>query len=100
MTSLPNIQQLIDQNRLEEAVAEVTKLIDAAESDSSQPASAMPIDELYTLRGRLLWRLQRHADAVNDYERAVAVNPRSEAATALEWARDVFDFFNPDLLNP
>ncbi len=63
--------------------------------------AAKPSAELYLQRGRLLWRMQRHAAAMADYERATALDgPGSAAATALAMARDVMDFYNKDLLNP
>ena len=111
MTSLPNIQQLINQNRLQEAIAELSKLIALSENaDASVELSGAdreerleataPLDELYYRRGRLFWQSGNHGAAVSDYERAVENNPQSPAATALELARDVFNYFNPDLLNP
>lgn len=90
MPSLPNMQRLIDENRLSEAVDALNSFI------SENPQS----DEAYFLRGRAFWRLQNHGKAVSDYERAVAINPDSPARHALDIARDVFDFYNPDLLNP
>ena len=38
--------------------------------------------------------------AMNDYAAAAAVNPDSPATAALQNARDVNDFFNPDIFNP
>ncbi|MDE6137611.1 MAG: tetratricopeptide repeat protein [Muribaculaceae bacterium] len=63
--------------------------------------AAGPTPELYMQRGRLLWRLQRHAAAMADYERATALaGPDSPAAAALAMAREVMDFYNKDLYNP
>ncbi len=61
-----------------------------------------PSAELYLHRGRLLWRMQRHAAAMADYERAADGDGEAarEAAVALQLARDVMDFFNKDLYNP
>ena len=60
-----------------------------------------PSGALYLERGRLQWKLQRHAAAMADYERAVALDgPESPAASALAMARDVLDYYNKDLLNP
>lgn len=61
-----------------------------------------PSPELFLHRGRLLWRMQRHAAAMADYERAAAGEGEAarEAAVALQLARDVMDFFNKDLYNP
>lgn len=57
-------------------------------------------DFAYYVMGRLYWQQGNHAEAVNSYRRAIAINPDSKARHALEMATDVFDFFNPDLLNP
>lgn len=51
-------------------------------------------------RGKLRWRMGDRSGAMGDYARAVEVNPDSPAAMALEQARDIADFFNPDLYNP
>lgn len=90
MLSLPNIQQLIDENRFDEAVSQINNFINGNSRD----------DEAYFMRGKLLWRLQNYSGAVTDFETAVALNPESGALHALELARDVFDYYNPDLLNP
>lgn len=90
MSVLPNIQELIDANRIEEAIAAMDEYLQEKAED----------DEGYFERGKLWWRLQRYSSAVTDFERAVAINPESGARHALELARDVFDYYNPDLLNP
>jgi len=51
-------------------------------------------------RGDLNWKLGRQARAISDYEAAVAMEPESPAAQSLAMAREVMDFFNPDLYNP
>lgn len=90
MTSLPNIQQLIDENRFDEAVVAIDLYLQENTRD----------DEAYFVRGKLSWRLQNYSAAVTDFETAVSINPDSGARHALELARDVFDYYNPDLLNP
>lgn len=63
--------------------------------------AAAPSGRLYLRRGMLFWRMQKHAAAMADYERAVALDgENSEAASALTMARSVMDFFNKDLYNP
>lgn len=52
------------------------------------------------MRGKALWKLGRRAEATNAYEKAAALAPDGSATQALEHARDVEAFFNPDLLNP
>lgn len=90
MTSLPNIQQLIDENRFAEATSQINLYLLENSGD----------DEAYFVRGKLSWRMQNYASAVTDFETAVSINPDSGARHALELARDVFDYYNPDLLNP
>lgn len=90
MLSLPNIQQLIDENRFDEAKTELDMFLTEQPSD----------DEAYFMRGKLKWREQNYSGAVTDFEHAVAINPDNGAQHALELARDVFDYYNPDLLNP
>lgn len=90
MLSLPNIQLLIDENRFDGAMGHLDQYIDRFPQD----------DEAYFMRGKLNWRMQRYPEAVTDFEHAVGINPGSGATHALELARDVFDFYNPDLLNP
>lgn len=72
-----SIKRLIDANRLDEAEAGV----------------------LYLL-GRIAWKRGRKGEAISLYERAVALDADSEAAVALQQAREIMDFFNKDLLNP
>lgn len=61
----------------------------------------IPTAALYMSRARLLWRLQRHAAAMADFEKAAAMEgPGSGAAAALQMARDVLDYRNTDMLNP
>ncbi|WP_304967895.1 hypothetical protein [Duncaniella muris] len=50
--------------------------------------------------GKLRWRMGDRSGAMGDYAKAVELNPDSPAVMALEQARDIADFFNPDLYNP
>lgn len=90
MLSLPNIQCLIEENRLDDAMG----LLNARIKENPED------DEAYFMRGKIGWRVQKYSEAVADFEHAVDINPHSGARHALELARDVFDFYNPDLLNP
>lgn len=57
-------------------------------------------DAAYTMRGMRFWALQRRSEAIGDYLAALRINPGSNARIALEQARMILDFYNPDLLNP
>lgn len=57
-------------------------------------------DEAYLVRGLKYWALGKRALAINDYHRALAINPTGRARSALESANAILDFYNTDLLNP
>lgn len=85
------ILNLIESGECHKAISAIEKyLVDDKAAD----------DTAYYAMGRLYWQLGEHAEAVNCYRRALELNPNSPARHALEIANDVFDFFNPDLLNP
>ena len=50
--------------------------------------------------GRTLWQQGRRGEAMTEYNRAVALDPESPAATALEMANTVMDFFDRSRYNP
>lgn len=87
---MQNLEGLVSSGEIEEAVAQLNGLIKAGEAD----------DCTYFTLGKLLWRLGRHSEAMEAYNRAAALNPDSPAVVALEHGKAIFDFFNPDLLNP
>lgn len=57
-------------------------------------------EEAYILRGKTHWALGHRAKAINDYLKAVAINPDSRARQALEHINAILDFYNKDLYNP
>lgn len=85
-----NYRILISKGKLEEALEVLDGLIAVSPDD----------DKLLFERGKIRWRLGDRAGATGDYAKAVMINPDSPAARALEQARDIADFFNPDLYNP
>lgn len=90
METTQDYQTLISKGLFNEALAELTRLLDATPDD----------DKLLFTRGKIKWRLGDRSGATGDYAKAVALNPESPATKALENARDIADFFNPDLYNP
>lgn len=83
------VETMINWGRFDEALSVLDKALGAS-----------PDAELYYTRGRLLWKLGRKTDAMSDYASAVDLDPSSPAATALQMARDIMDFYNHDLYNP
>ncbi|MCH5232785.1 MAG: hypothetical protein J1E78_04030 [Muribaculaceae bacterium] len=57
-------------------------------------------DEALTMRGMKHWALNQRQLAINDYLRAIRINPHSKARMALEFANSILDYYNKDLLNP
>ena len=51
-------------------------------------------------RGRRFWQQGERGKAISEYNAAVALDPESPAATALQMANDIMDFFDPNQLNP
>ncbi len=90
MAFLQKINELITENNLNLALTELNEFITANPN----------ADDAYFMRGRIYWRLGDKQNAITDYNRAVELNPASPASRALENARDVMDFFNPDIFNP
>ena len=84
------VQQMIADNQLDEAIDAITKLL--KENNNSA--------ELLFVRGKLMWKLGHKADAMSDYAAAAQIDPASPAVTALEMARNVMDFYNKDMYNP
>lgn len=84
------LQRLIDEGLLDEVLTELNQILSA---DSNN-------DEAYLMRGKVHWKLGEKAQAITDYEHAADINPQSSAVQFLAHAKEVMDFFNPDLLNP
>lgn len=110
MEKINEIDRLVSEGKLEEAIAELGRMIAARISRETeteeQPAVCQVTDgdkelaQLYFRRGKLYWRLSRRGEAQSDYARAAALDPQSPAQVALRQAREVESFFNPDLYNP
>lgn len=87
---MDQIDRYITENKLEEAMVLLNGIL-AAEPDNA--------DALFR-RGKIYWRLGNRSKATSDYAAAALADPDSPAVQALEQARDIENFFIPDLLNP
>ncbi|MDE5669695.1 MAG: hypothetical protein K2I24_09185 [Duncaniella sp.] len=96
MQNLQDIERLVSSGHLDEAVGRLSLMI----ADVDVASDSRLLSDLYFRRGKLYWRLGRRGDATSDYTKASALDPGSPAVIALEQARDVEAFFNPDLYNP
>lgn len=57
-------------------------------------------DEAYLMRGMRHWGASKRSLAINDYLKAVELNPESKASQALKAAKEILDFRNNDMFNP
>lgn len=96
MQDTRNIDSLVASGRLDEAIGVLTLAIVRFSVADDKKSLA----DMYFRRGKLYWRLGRRAEATSDYAKASDLDPESAAVKALELARDVEAFFNPDLYNP
>lgn len=71
-------------------------------SNAQKKVSSSPSEEArqHYLRGRELWRQGDRGGAITEYNKAVALDPKSPARTALAMANEILDFFDPNQLNP
>lgn len=85
------LQSLKEQNTgAEDSLAVLDRYV------SENPAS----DEALLRRGMLHWQLGNRAEAINDYNAALRINPESPAKIALKQTYSILDFYDKDLLNP
>lgn len=57
-------------------------------------------EQALTLRGMRHWALNHRQLSINDYLAAIKINPESKARMALQYANEILDYYNKDLLNP
>lgn len=93
MFNLTNIKALVAEGKLSEALDLLTAYLESGKSSADD-------DDAWFLHGRINWQLDNRREAMNDYRKAMAINPASPAATALEQAYRIMSFFNPDIFNP
>ncbi|MDE6370752.1 MAG: hypothetical protein K2K92_04610 [Duncaniella sp.] len=90
------INQLIADGQLTDAIKMLTQFIEQeVKEDNTDELSRM-----YFTRGKLYWRMGQRSAATTDYAHAAQLNPDSPAATALQQAQDIAEFYNHDLYNP
>lgn len=100
---MDEVKKIAASSDIAGAMARLDAMIDASESDSGNAKDAgarHTLAEAYFMRGRLHWKLGARARAMADYAHAADLDPDSGAVRALEMARDIEAFFNPDMLNP
>lgn len=88
--TIRHLCRLYDEGDLDSALDVARTIV------SQNPADA----EAWFHLGKILWRLDRRAEATSAYRTAADIDPDSPAAIALQCAEDISGYFNPDLFNP
>lgn len=91
--NIKQIDDLIKQDELAEALELISSML------KEEQKAEVRADILFR-RGKIHWKMGNRSRATSDYMAAVELDPSSPAGAALEQARDIERFFNPDLLNP
>lgn len=90
MTTLTEIERIIADGRMDEAMSLLDSYI-KADPDNSHA---------WFLLGGLYRRHQMWGDAINAYNRAKLIDPEGPADAAIESIYDIIRFVNKDLMNP
>ncbi len=90
MVLTEKIYQLIDENRLVEALAHLdARLIQNPKDDTA-----------YYLRGKIYWKQGNWKLTIENHLKAIEINPESPAQQAYTAVMEIINFSNPDLYNP
>lgn len=89
MDTYQNINALVGENRIGEAISALDGML------KTDPEDSRALFE----RGKLFWRLGERHKAMGDYSAAASLG-NTAAQMALDHAVDIDDFYNRDLYNP
>lgn len=84
------INRLIAENNLEKAIAYIDEWLSNHSKD----------DKAYYLKGLVFWKQGNWKLTIENYLKAIEINPNSPAKQAYEMVMDIINFSNPDLYNP
>lgn len=90
MEELVKIKGLIDRGEIANAIELLDQYIDD---------HAHRLDEAYYLKGNAFRKLSDWQQALNNYQRAIDINPASPAAEAKRMVMDILNFYNKDMYN-
>lgn len=86
-----DIKNLIEEGKTLEAIRQLEELLE--DKTSSSP------DYLYYLRGNAFRKQGDWPSAINNYLKAMELNPNSPAGEAYRIAVDIQEFYNKDMYN-
>ena len=90
MPDINKIKGMLDSNQIEEAIKDLSILIDQAKR---------PNDELFYLRGNAYRKAGNWQIAINNYLEAIEINSNSPAKNAYKMTMDILNFYNKDMFN-
>jgi tetratricopeptide (TPR) repeat protein len=84
-------KKLFDLNELNKALEILNQIVLFDKTDI----------QLYLLRGRIYYKMQRWGDAMNDYGSVLELDPENqEAKSGIDLAKSILGYFTPDMFNP
>lgn len=90
MVLLKEIKELIANGEIEIALQYLDEYLNADNPHK---------DEAYYLKGNAYRKLSNWQQALNNYQKAIDLNPESPAADARQMVIDILNFFNKDMYN-
>ena len=90
MATIDDVKNMIERNEVKNAIAQLDVMIELCPE----------LDELYYLRGNAYRKFNSWKNALNDYCKAISLNPDSPAVEAYRASLEILEFFNKDMLNP
>ena len=85
-----NIVNMSENTDIQRQISELSRLI----------GPDCRVADLFYRRGKLYGKCGRRAEAITDFNSAVALDPQSPAGAYLDMTTDIMDFYNTDLYNP
>ncbi len=91
LEQIKKIESLIDQGAIDEAMQLINDLLNAEVIEEK--------DKLYYIRGNIFRKKSDWHQAMNDYQKAIDLNPQSPAVNARKALLEILNFYNKDMYN-
>lgn len=90
MTQIEIIKILIEKGKIVEATVELDKYLRSSADDK---------DQAYYIYGNMCRKNSDWQGALNNYKRAIEINPNSPAVHAYRSILDILNFYNKEMYN-
>lgn len=91
LEQIKKIESLIETGSIDEAMQLVNDLLNAEATKEK--------DKLYYIRGNIFRKKSDWHQAMNDYQKAIDLNPQSPALNARKALLEILNFYNKDMYN-